>query len=239
MEFSKKRADHRKDDQLRSLSVVKNVFPYAAGSVLFKLGNTKVLCAVTVTQGVPPFLRGKKKGWLTAEYSMLPAATHARTQREGVTLKRSGRSVEISRFLGRCLRTIVNLDSLGESTITIDCDVLQADGGTRVASLCGAYLALKNSPGLKHLLKDELAAVSVGIYEGTPLLDLDYKEDSSIDSDFSFVLTRSGSVIEVHGSAEKKGFSWDQYTKIQELACKGAEEIFAFYATLDKDGAIF
>ncbi len=227
-----KRAGHRKYDQLRALKVSFDVFPYAASSVLFELNNTRVLCAVTISPGVPPFLRGKKTGWLTAEYSMLPAATHTRSQREGVLLKRNGRNVEISRFLGRCLRSILNLDALGESTITIDCDVLQADGGTRVAALCGAYLALKKCPQLAHLLKDEIAAVSVGLQNGVPLLDLDYKEDSAIDADFSFVLTRSGNIIEIHASAEKSFFSWENYAKIQELAVKGSQEIFDFYDTL-------
>ncbi len=227
-----KRAGHRKYDQLRALKVTFDVFPYAASSVLFELENTRVLCAITISQGVPPFLRGKKTGWLTAEYSMLPAATHTRSQREGVLLKRNGRNVEISRFLGRSLRSIVNLDGLGENTITIDCDVLQADGGTRVAALCGAYLALKKCPKLAHLLKDEIAAISVGLQNDTALLDLDYKEDSSIDADFSFVLTRSGNIIEINASAEKSFFSWEKYAKIQELAVKGSQEIFDFYDTL-------
>jgi ribonuclease PH len=227
-----KRAGHRKYDQLRTLKVSFDVFPYAASSVLFELENTRVLCAVTISAGVPPFLRGKKTGWLTAEYSMLPAATHTRSQREGVLLKRNGRNVEISRFLGRSLRSILDLDQLGENTITIDCDVLQADGGTRVAALCGAYLALKKCQKLAHLLKDEIAAVSLGLQNGTPLLDLDYKEDSSIDADFSFVLARSGNIIEINASAEKSFFSWEKYAKIQELAVKGSQEIFDFYDTL-------
>ena len=226
------RAGHRKYDQLRSLKVITHIFPYASGSVLFQIGNTRVLCAVTLQQGVPPFMKGKKDGWLTAEYSMLPTSTHTRIQREGVTLKRNGRNIEISRFLGRCLRSIIDLEKFGESTITIDCDVLQADGGTRVAALCGAYLALKNCSEVAHRIKQEIAAVSVGLQKKHPLLDLDYLEDSAIDADFSFVLTRSGSIVEIHAGAEKAIFGWDDYSKIQELARKGTQDIFDFYDTL-------
>ena len=204
---------------------------------LFEMGNTKVLCSVTLQQGVPHFLRGKKTGWLTAEYSLLPASTPIRTVREVTANKRSGRTIEISRLIGRSLRSVVNLDALGEQTIFMDCDVLQADGGTRTACITSAYLALRAAQanwaqdGLLHgkLLIDELAAVSVGITEGLPLLDLDFVEDSATEADFNFVLTRSGRLIEIQGSAERFPLTWTQYDEMKVLALKGVAELFAFY----------
>lgn len=231
------RTAQRSHDQLRSLRVTYDVFNYAAGSTLFEMGNTKVLCSVTLQQGVPHFLRGKKTGWLTAEYSLLPASTPIRTVREITANKRSGRTIEISRLIGRALRSVVNLDVLGEQTIFIDCDVLQADGGTRTACITGAYLALKAAEVIWlqkgyidcALLADELGAVSVGFAQDTPLLDLDFVEDSATEADFNFVLTRSGKVIEIQGSAERYPLTWEQYDRMRSLALKGVQDLFAFY----------
>lgn len=231
------RSGQRPHDQLRPLRVSYDIFKYASGSTLFEMGNTKVICSVTLQQGVPHFLRGKKTGWLTAEYSLLPASTPIRTVREVTANKRSGRTIEISRLIGRSLRSVVNLDALGEQTIFMDCDVLQADGGTRTACITGAYLALKAAQaawlheGLlqEELVIDELAAVSVGLADNTPLLDLDFMEDSATEADFNFVLTRSAKLIEIQGSAERFPLTWDQYDGMRALALKGVEELFCFY----------
>lgn len=234
------RSQNRSYDQLRPLKVTYGVYPYAAGSTLFELGNTKVLCAVTLQHGVPHFLRGKKTGWMTAEYSLLPTATPMRTVREITANRRSGRVIEISRLIGRSLRAVVNLGVLGEQTIFIDCDVLQADGGTRTASITGAYLALRAAQarwmaqgilGSTPLLRDELAAVSVGLGSKGPLLDMDFAEDSVIDADYNFVLTRSSKVIEIQGSAERAAIGWDDYEEMRLLAVQGAHELFFFYDT--------
>lgn len=235
--FNMHRVGNRSYDQLRPLKVTYDVYSYAAGSTLFEMGNTKVLCAVTLQHGVPHFLRGKKTGWLTAEYSLLPASTPIRTVREITANKRSGRTIEISRLIGRALRAVVRLDQIGEQTIFIDCDVLQADGGTRTACITGAYLALKAAQerwiaeGLvaQTFLSDELAALSVGIGSNEIMLDMDFAEDSSIDADFNFVLTRSGKIIEIQGAAEKAPITWDDYELIRALSLKGAHEIFSFY----------
>ncbi len=231
------RSGQRDHDQLRPLRISYDIFKYASGSTLFEMGNTRVLCSVTLQQGVPHFLRGKKTGWLTAEYSLLPASTPIRTVREVTANKRSGRTIEISRLIGRSLRSVVNLNALGEQTIFMDCDVLQADGGTRTACITGAYLALKAAQTIWQdeglltgsLLIDELAAVSVGIADGTPLLDLDFVEDSATEADFNFVLTRSAKLIEIQGSAERFPLTWEQYDGMRALALKGVEELFAFY----------
>lgn len=231
------RSGARGADQLRPLRVTYDIFKYASGSTLFELGNTKVLCSVTLQQGVPHFLRGKRTGWLTAEYSLLPASTPIRTVREVTANKRSGRTIEISRLIGRSLRSVANLDALGEQTIFMDCDVLQADGGTRIACITGAYLALRAAQaqwlheGLlsKDLLIDELAAVSVGLADEHPILDLDFMEDSATDADFNFVLTKSQRVIEIQGSAERYPLTWQQYDGMRDLALKGVGELFAFY----------
>lgn len=223
--------------QLRPITVSYGVYPYAAGSVLFEIGNTRVLCAVSLQQGVPPFLRGKKTGWLTAEYSLLPASTPTRTVREATTNKRSGRTVEISRLIGRSLRAVVNLDPLGEQTVTIDCDVLQADGGTRAASICGAFLALGAaerqwlSKGIisRSIIRDELAAISVGVGEKGALLDLDYSEDCAVSADFNFVLTRAGNIVEIQGAAEKEPVSFTDYDALRDAAISGVRDIFAMY----------
>lgn len=235
--FQKSRLDDRAPDELRHLKVTYDVFSYAAGSVLFEMGKTKVLCAVTLQNGVPHFLRGKRRGWLTAEYALLPTSTPIRTVREVTANKRNGRTIEISRLVGRSLRAVCNLQILGEQTVFIDCDVLQADGGTRTACITGSYLALKAAQAIWleqnlipcNFLKDELVAVSVGISNQGAFLDLDFAEDSSIDADFNFVLTRSGSVVEVQGSAEKDPLSWDAFERMKCFALKGASDVFEFF----------
>lgn len=234
------RKSGRNADELRPIKVTYDIFEYASGSVLYEIGKTKVMCAVTLQEGVPPFLRGKRTGWLSAEYSLLPASTQTRSAREAVTGKRNGRSVEISRLISRVLRTIVQLDLLGERTITIDCDVLQADGGTRTACITGASLALHSAvkrwldSGLitESILTDEVAAVSVGMVNDTVLLDLDFIEDSEGESDFNFVITRSGTLVEVQGTAEKKPMSWQQFETARLLAIQGIEQIFTNIQTM-------
>ena len=231
------RSGQRSYDQLRPLRVSYDIYKYAASSTLFEMGNTRILCSVTLQQGVPHFLRGTKKGWLTAEYSMLPASTPIRTVREVTANKRSGRTIEISRLIGRCLRSVSRLDVLGEQTIFMDCDVIQADGGTRTACISAAYLALRAAQTKwlregrisRELLVDELAAISVGVSSESPILDLDFMEDSASEADFNFILTRSQKVIEIQGSAEKFPLTWDQYDAMKILAQKGADDMFEFY----------
>lgn len=229
------RTDNRQSNQLRPLKITYNVMEFAAASILFELGKTKVICTTTIQAGVPPHLKGTKTGWLTAEYSMLPAATQDRTQREATTGKRNGRNMEISRLIGRSLRSIVKLETMGEQTIYVDCDVLQADGGTRTACITAASLALKkaqqkwlNEGTIKQpFMTDELGAVSVGIKNGTALLDIDYEEDADIDADFNVILTKSGTIVEIQGCAEKKPMSWDEFESIKSLAIEGVKDIFA------------
>lgn len=224
-------------NQLRTVKITSNSYGYAPSSILIELGNTKVLCAVSISTGVPPFLKGKRTGWLTAEYSMLPTATHVRTMRDESTGKRNGRAIEISRLISRSLRNIVDLSCLGERTITIDCDVLQADGGTRTAAITGAYLALYTAAQRwiaagdidRSFLRDEVAAVSVGVIDGKAYLDLDYNEDSNADADYNFVLTRNGSIVEIQGTCERASISWDNFEHIRQLACLGASEWFTMY----------
>lgn len=231
------RSGNRDYNELRPLKVTYDVYSYSPGSVLFEIGETKVLCSVTLQNSVPHFLRGKKRGWLTAEYSLLPASTPVRTVREVTANKRNGRTIEISRLIGRALRSVCDLQALGEQTIFIDCDVLQADGGTRTACITGAYLALKaaqihwREEGLitAPLLVDEIAAVSVGVGAHGPMLDMDFAEDSAIDADFNFVLTRSGNVVEIQGSAEQAPISWNEYEEMRVLAIKGAHDVFNFF----------
>lgn len=229
------RTGQRQSNQLRPVTVEYNVMEFAGGSVLLRLGKTHVICTATIQSGVPPHLKGTKTGWLTAEYSMLPAATQERTQRESTTGKRNGRNMEISRLIGRCLRSIVALDAIGEQTIYVDCDVLQADGGTRTACITAASLALKAAQQkwlkegtIKHaFMTDELAAVSVGITNGTVLLDIDYEEDSNIDADFNVILTKTGTIVEIQGCAERTPLTWDQFESIKALAIQGVKDMFA------------
>lgn len=228
-----KRHDGRGAADVRPVTCILNPFGYADGSVLLKLGKTQVYCAVTMQNGVPPFLRGQGTGWLTAEYSLLPTSTQVRKQREAVAMKRNNRSIEISRLISRVLRSIVTMHGFGERTITIDCDVLQADGGTRTACITASYLALRKAVECwmasgtlrSNIITDELAAISVGIMGDDVLLDVDYQEDSAVDADFNFVLTRSGGVVEVQGTAEKKPISWDLFERARTLAHVGVESL--------------
>ncbi len=234
METKVIRTQGRDFDQIRPLNIMYDVFEYASASVFLELGKTKVLCAITLQNNVPPFLKGKKVGWLTAEYSMLPTATHTRKERE-TAFKQNGRSIEISRLIGRVLRSVVSLDQLGERTIVVDCDVVQADGGTRTACISGAFIALKIAVErwlalgkiTTTIIRDDLAAISVGVKDNILLLDLDFAEDSSVDADFNFVLTRSGNIVELQGSSEQKPIAWNQVEKMRLLAQKGVEEIFS------------
>jgi len=236
------RKDGRLFDQIRPIELRYDICHYPAGSVLIEQGHTKVLCSVSMQPTVPPFLRGKKVGWLTAEYSMLPTATHMRKDRDQFGNRPNGRSVEISRLIGRSLRTIIDLSLVGERTIAIDCDVIQADGSTRTASITGAYVALRiavdrwlrNGVLQNDIIKDGIAAVSIGVHKDQLLLDLDCNEDSMIDADFNFVLTESGNIIEVQGCAERMPISWPMLQDMYFLAQKGVDEIFAILSDLHR-----
>jgi len=228
------RPSGRAPDELREIKITRNYTLHAEGSVLVEFGNTKVICTASVDESVPSFLRGKEKGWLTAEYGMLPRSTGQRMQREAAQIKQSGRTMEIQRLIGRALRAVVDMTILGERTIVIDCDVIQADGGTRTASITGGYVAL--SDAIKQLQADELlkgspirakvASISVGIYEGTPVLDLDYAEDSNAETDMNVVMNDAGDFIEVQGTAEGHPFSHDELNQMLDLAHKGIIELF-------------
>jgi ribonuclease PH len=228
------RVDGRLSNIIRPISLTPNFISYAAGSILIELGNTKVLCAVSLIPSVPPFLKNKKTGWLTAEYAMLPAATHNRMQRESTSSQRQGRAVEISRLIGRVFRSVVDLNVIGEQTIAIDCDVLQADGGTRTAAIigtnCALLLAQKKllEAGLikSNFLKTEICAISAGIFAGDLILDLNYEEDSKAEVDFNFVLTKAGDLIEVQGTAEQTPVSWATFEKLRVLAQAGVTQVF-------------
>jgi ribonuclease PH len=226
------RIDNRAGDQIRNTRITPNISPYAEGSALIEVGGTKVICTASVEERVPPFLRNKGTGWVTAEYAMLPRATQTRTNRE--ILRPSGRTQEIQRLIGRSLRAVVDMSVLGERQIVIDCDVIQADGGTRCASITGAYVALalacrklvargivKTSP-----IISEVAAVSVGIIEGVPLLDLKYEEDSIADVDMNVVCTGAGRFIEIQGTAERVPFTREQMNEMLALAETGINELF-------------
>lgn len=223
----------RAADQLRPISITPHFLPHADGSVLIACGNTKVICTASIDESVPPFLRGKNQGWVTAEYGMLPASTASRMRREAAQGKQSGRTQEIQRLIGRSLRAAVDLSRLGERQILIDCDVIQADGGTRTASITGAYVALHLAIGkllaagkLAHSpIREAVAAVSLGIVVGVPLLDLDYPEDSGCDSDINLVMTASGNIIEIQGTAEGAAFSPAALTQLLALGQKGIAEL--------------
>ncbi len=229
------RSDGRAPNQMRTVSIKKNFIKHAEGSVLIQVGDTKVICNASVEEKVPPFLRDKKQGWVTAEYSMLPRSTHTRTSRESSRGKVSGRTQEIQRLIGRSLRTVVDMEQLGERTIWIDCDVIQADGGTRTASITGAFVAL--CLALKQLKKDKLidalpikdyvAATSVGIMEGKKFLDLDYSEDSVAEVDMNIVKTGSGGFVEIQGTAERDPFTDKDMEAMLSLANKGIKELIA------------
>lgn len=231
------RVDGREFDQIRKTKITPNISPYAEGSALIEVGGTKVICTATVEERVPPFLRNKGTGWVTAEYAMLPRATNTRTQRE--TQRPSGRTQEIQRLIGRSLRAVVDTKLLGERQIFLDCDVIQADGGTRCASITGAYVALNLackrlvSKGIlkKNPLMKEVAAVSVGIIEGSPLLDLCYAEDSNAEVDMNIVCTGTGQFIEIQGTAEREPFSREQMNEMLAIAEKGINQLFTIQRT--------
>ena len=220
-------------DQMRSVTFETGFTSYAEGSCLAKFGDTHVLCNATVEERVPPWMRNSGRGWVTAEYGMLPRSTHERTDREAARGKQSGRTQEIQRLIGRSLRAVVNLEALGERQIRLDCDVIQADGGTRTASITGAYVALKiatagliRSGQLKtDPVHSSIAAISCGIYQGTPVLDLYYAEDSNAEADANFVLTGTGGIVEIQGTAEADPFSEEAFLQLMELAKKGVGEL--------------
>ncbi|MDN3277164.1 ribonuclease PH [Frankia sp. RB7] len=223
------RPSRRAPDELRPVTLERGVVKYAEGSCLVKFGDTHVLVTATLEDRLPPWLKGQGRGWVTAEYGMLPRATSERTRREAAAGKQSGRTVEIQRLIGRSLRTIVDLEALGERQITVDCDVLQADGGTRTASITGAWVALadcinwmKTRNMIKaNVMRDNVAAISCGIYQGKPVLDLDYAEDSAAETDANFVMTGDGRIIEVQGTAEREPFTQDEFLALIALAQKG------------------
>ena len=229
------RPSGRANDQLRDIRITRHYTMHAEGSVLVEFGNTKVLCTASVTRGVPRFLRGSGSGWVTAEYGMLPRSTGSRMDREAARGKQGGRTVEIQRLIGRSLRAILDLKKLGENTITIDCDVIQADGGTRTASITGACVALmdaitflkkdKNGAMKGNPIKGMLAAVSVGVYKGQPVLDLDYAEDSKAETDMNVIMTEAGGFVEIQGTAEGETFSQEELSSMLALASKGIKEL--------------
>jgi ribonuclease PH len=224
------RADGRRPDDLRPLEVEVDFLEQPHGSVLFSQGLTKVLCTASVQDGVPRWLYGRGRGWLTAEYSLLPASTGDRTDREASRGKQGGRTIEIQRLIGRAVRAITDFEALGERTLWLDCDVLQADGGTRCAAICGAYVAGRRALdrfGLAKAFTGSVAAVSVGMVDGEPLLDLDYSEDSTADVDMNVVMTGDGALVEVQATAERTPFSRARLDELLELAALGIEEISA------------
>ncbi|MAN51319.1 MULTISPECIES: ribonuclease PH [unclassified Marinimicrobium] len=232
-ETTVQRPSGRQPDQLRDVRLTRRYTKHAEGSVLVEFGDTKVICTASVVEGVPPFLRGKGQGWLTAEYGMLPRSTGSRMNREAARGKQGGRTVEIQRLIGRSLRAAIDLDALGENTIQLDCDVIQADGGTRTASITGAWVALADAVAFlqeKGLVKDSplkraIASVSVGIYQGVPVLDLDYPEDSSADTDMNVVMGDDGGIIEIQGTAEAEPFTEAEFGAMMALAKKGIGEL--------------
>jgi ribonuclease PH len=227
------RPSGRAPDALRSVRLDVNVSKYAEGSCLAVFGDTQVLCLATVEDKVPPFLRNSGRGWITAEYGMLPRATNERTEREAAKGKQSGRTLEIQRLIGRSLRAVIDLGGFGERQIRLDCDVLQADGGTRTAAITGSFVALHIALGhMRKLgvmpaipLKDHVAAISCGIFQGVPVLDLDYAEDSNADADANFVLTGAGHIVEIQGTAEKKPFDQAEFDQLFQLARKGIGQL--------------
>jgi ribonuclease PH len=229
------RPSERQADALRAVTLETGVNRYAEGSCLIGFGHTKVLVTASLEEGVPPFLRGKGQGWVTAEYGMLPRATHTRGRREAAEGKQSGRTQEIQRLIGRSLRAVVDMKALGERQISVDCDVIQADGGTRTASITGAWVALRLAT--RYLLDegviktdpilDHVAAISCGVFEGQPVLDLDYEEDSQAEADANFVLTGAGDIVEIQATGEKRGFSVAEFEQLFSLARKGIGELIA------------
>ena len=241
------RPSKRNPDQKREVSITRNVSKHAEGSCLIKAGDTHVLCIASLEERIPPWLRGQNRGWVTAEYGMLPRATGDRMRREAQAGKQSGRTQEIQRLIGRSLRAVVNLEALGERQITVDCDVLQADGGTRTASITGAWVALHDciewmrTRGMiaadAVVLKDQVAAISCGIYNGTPVLDLDYLEDSDAETDANFVMTGKGGIVEIQGTAEGEPFSEEELMALMGLAKKGIGELLTLQTETDSEKA--
>jgi ribonuclease PH len=231
----KPRPSGRAPDELRPIRITRRFTRHAEGSVLIEFGDTRVLCTASVEDGVPPFLRNTGRGWVTAEYGMLPRATHSRTRREASSGKQSGRTLEIQRLIGRALRAVIDLKALGERTITVDCDVLQADGGTRTASITGGYVALVDAVNTlvrKRVLPDspihgQVAAVSVGICGGQPVLDLDYAEDSEAETDMNVVMNNGGAFVEVQGTAEGHAFRRHELDEMLNLAASGIGQLLA------------
>ena len=230
------RPSGRKTDQMRKVSFERNVSKHAEGSCLVKFGDTHVLCTASLEEKTPPWLRNSGKGWVTAEYGMLPRATGDRMKREAATGKQGGRTQEIQRLIGRSLRAVIDLEALGEKQITVDCDVIQADGGTRTAAITGGFVALydclkwmetRGMIKLDRVLKDHVAAISCGIFAGQPVIDLDYLEDSAAETDANFVMTGSGGIVEVQGTAEGKPFSREELLKLLDLAAAGTAELVA------------
>ena len=229
------RRDGREPDDLRTLAFTRDFTQFAAGSVLVEFGMTRVLCTASVEERVPPWLRGKGRGWVTSEYSMLPGSTSERNDREAARGKQSGRTQEIQRLIGRSLRAVTDLTAMGEVQITVDCDVLQADGGTRTASICGGYVALHDACSrlvadkkmATHPITDQCAAISVGIVDALPYLDLDYSEDVRAEVDMNVVMTGAGRFVEVQGTAEGAAFSRSELDALLELAEAGIDDIFA------------
>lgn len=227
------RPSGRTPDQLRSVELIPNYSKHAEGSCLAKFGDTHVLCTASVEENVPGWMRGSGKGWVTAEYGMLPRSTGSRMNREAARGKQSGRTQEIQRLIGRALRAVVDMKALGERQVKIDCDVIQADGGTRTASVTGAYvalhLALQHLVDLKLLdalpLNDTISAISCGIYKGTPVLDLDYDEDSDAETDANFVITGKGGIVEIQGTAEQEPFSEEEFQQLLNLAKQGCTDL--------------
>lgn len=227
------RPSGRTTQQIRPVTITRNYTRHAEGSVLIEFGDTKVLCTASVMKGVPRFLKGKGQGWITAEYGMLPRATHTRSDREAARGKQGGRTMEIQRLIGRALRSCVDLSALGENSITIDCDVIQADGGTRTASITGACVALVDAlnwmrqQGMvkTNPLKGMVAAISVGMYNGSAVADLDYPEDSKAETDMNVVMTESGKLIEVQGTAEAEPFSFEEMQEMMDLARHAIREL--------------
>lgn len=234
------RPSNRQPDQLRDIRITRNYTKHAEGSVLIECGDTKVLCNASIEDRVPGFLKGKGSGWVTAEYGMLPRSTSSRMRREASAGKQGGRTMEIQRLIGRSLRACVDMEKLGERTITLDCDVIQADGGTRTASISGAYVALADAIGTlienkvlrENPLRCQVAAISVGVYQGVPVLDLDYDEDCCAETDMNIVMDSNGGFIEIQGTAEGQPFSQGNLSDMLALANKGIDEIF----TLQKAG---
>lgn len=227
------RPSNRNFDSMRQIEIETNVTKYAEGSCMIKCGDTHVLCTASIEENVPRWMKGTGKGWVTAEYGMLPRSTHTRMDRESARGKQSGRTQEIQRLIGRSLRAVVDMKKLGERQVKVDCDVIQADGGTRTASITGAYVAM--SLAIQHLLTigllaespltDSVSAISCGIYNGTSVLDLDYAEDSNAEADANFVLTGRGGIVEIQGTAEADPFSEAQFNELMSLAKKGCKEL--------------